>query len=57
LPILAKGAAGPEWSEITLDVPMSEAPVEGYKLDIRPTATNAATWWVDSLRMQPIWPE
>ncbi len=57
LPIIAKGAAGPEWSEITLDAPLPEAPVEGYKLDIRPTVANAATWWVDAIRMQPIWPE
>jgi|GEM_PF-459672 len=56
-PLTVTAIAGLEWSEITLDVPAPDGPVEGYTLDIRPAAETGASWWVDSLRMQPVWPE
>jgi len=57
VPLTATATAGPDWREITLDVPAPDAPVEGYSLDIRPAAETGATWWVDTIRMQPVWPE
>lgn len=56
IPLTATAAAVPDWREITLDVPPPDAPVEGYTLDIRP-ADPGATWWADTLRMLPVWPE
>jgi len=56
VPLTVTATAGPDWREITLDVPVPDAPVEGYQLNIRP-ADPGATWWVDTIRMHPVWPK
>jgi len=53
-PLTATATADLHWRKVTLDIPAPDAPVEGYKLDIRPTVETGATWWVDTLCMQPV---
>jgi dienelactone hydrolase len=49
--------AGTNWQEAVVAVPVPQAPVEGYKLEIREVPEPRTTYWVDSIRMQPIWPD
>lgn len=53
-PIEATRKVGPEWQKITLDVPAPDTAVEGYVLTIGSDAR--APFWVDTLRMEPVWP-
>lgn len=46
-----------KWKEITLEVPAPNAPVDMYRLTVTPAAPADTTWWVDTVRMQPVWPE
>ena len=56
VPLTATVTAGLDWRQITIDIPVHDAPVEGYQLAIRP-ADPGATWWADTLCMQPVWPK
>lgn len=46
--------ADSDWKEITIDVPVPVEPVDGYVLTIG--TESRAPFWVDSLRMEPVWP-
>ncbi|HCE43256.1 MAG TPA: hypothetical protein DET40_06890 [Lentisphaeria bacterium] len=56
-PISVTASVGTEWQEVKLDVPEPTAPVDGYKLDIKETAEGKTVYWIDTLRMKPVWPK
>jgi hypothetical protein len=56
-PIAVTAAIGTAWQDVTLDVPLPSGPVDGYKLEISPAGESHAVYWIDSVRMQPVWPE
>ena len=56
-PIAVTNAVGTEWQEVTLDVPVPRTAVDGYRLDIKETGNGGAPYWIDTIRMQPVWPE
>ena len=56
-PIAITAPVGTTWQEVTLDVPVPLAPVDGYKLDISESPDRKTTYWIDTIRMQPVWPE
>ena len=55
-PMTVQAVASEEWREITLAVPRSATPVDFYRLAVGPGGSTDATWWIDSVRMQPVWP-
>jgi dienelactone hydrolase len=57
VPLSTTATVGPEWQEVTIAVPVPTAPVDGYRLEIAETPAGQTTWWVDTLVMQPLWPE
>lgn len=56
-PIAVTAALGTTWQDVTLEVPVPSAPVDGYKLDISESPDAKTTYWIDTIRMQPVWPE
>lgn len=54
-PISTTRKVGTDWQEMVLDVPRPTEPVEGYVLTITPESREPL--WVDSLYMEPIWPQ
>ncbi len=56
-PITVTAAIGTTWQDVTLDVPVPSAPVDGYKLDISESPDPKTTYWIDTIRMQPVWPD
>jgi dienelactone hydrolase len=56
-PIAVSAPIGTTWQDVTLDVPIPSGPVDGYKLEIGVAADSHATYWIDTVRMQPVWPE
>ena len=57
VPFTVEVVVGPEWTEVALNVPLPDTPIDGYQLDLHPTVVTGAPWWIDSIRMQPVWPE
>ena len=56
-PLKVNATADTAWREITLDVPRPTAPVDYYHLKVGPGQQAGGTWWIDSVCMQPVWPE
>lgn len=56
-PIAVTSAVGTAWQDVTLAVPKPTAPVDGYKLEIAEKPESRTTFWIDSLLMQPVWPD
>jgi len=56
-PIAVMAPVGTAWQDVTLDIPVPLAPVDGYKLDISESPEGKTTYWIDTIRMQPVWPE
>jgi dienelactone hydrolase len=55
-PIAATATVGTAWQDVTLEVPVPTAPVDGYRLEVIETPENKTTYWIDTIRMQPLWP-
>lgn len=55
-PLVATAAAGNAWQDVTLEVPKPLAPVDGYRIEVIETPENKTTYWIDTIRMQPVWP-
>ncbi|HRJ72845.1 MAG TPA: hypothetical protein PLS03_11520, partial [Terrimicrobiaceae bacterium] len=55
-PIRAAVQAGPEWKEITIDLPLTGEPVEGYAFAVAGDPAKKTPFWIDSLTMEPVWP-
>lgn len=55
-PLRAAVQAGPEWKEITIDLPLNGEPVEGYTFAVEGDPEKKTPFWIDSLRMEPVWP-
>lgn len=56
-PITITAPVSAAWQDVTLEVPLPSGPVDGYKLEIGPAPGSRVTFWVDTIRMQPIWPD
>jgi hypothetical protein len=56
-PVAVTAAIGTAWQEVVLEVPVPAAPVDGYRLDIGEAGEGRTTYWIDTIRMQPVWPE
>ncbi|NLF22225.1 MAG: hypothetical protein GX590_03605, partial [Lentisphaerae bacterium] len=56
-PLKVNATADTAWREITLDVRRPTAPVDYYQLTVGPVQQTGGTWWIDTIRMQPVWPE
>jgi len=57
VPLTTTATVGTEWQEVTVAIPVPTAPVDGYRLEIAETPAGQTTWWLDTLVMQPIWPQ
>lgn len=55
-PLTATHKVAADWQKITLNVPVPTESVEGYTLEIQEALPGKIPFWVDSLRMEPIWP-
>ena len=44
-----------QWRRFALDCPFDGTPVEGYNLRLRQSGEAGATYWLDTLRLEPRW--
>jgi dienelactone hydrolase len=54
-PLVATANAGPEWQDVALDVPKPAGPIDGHVLEVVEAPENQTTYWIDTVRMQPVW--
>jgi dienelactone hydrolase len=53
--LIFKAETTAEFKEFTFKVPADNWPIEGYELILRNPAKDGSKYWLDTIKMQPIW--